>query len=43
MSHPDIHTMIDRTKNLDHLDENIEAVQKGPLDDETYSEAKNRL
>ena len=43
LSHPDIHTIIAGTKNLDHLDENIEAVQKGPLDYETYSEAKNRL
>ena len=43
LSHPDIHTIIVGTKNLDHLNENIEAVQKGPLDVKTYSEAKNRL
>jgi aryl-alcohol dehydrogenase-like predicted oxidoreductase len=43
LSHPDIHTIIAGTKNLDHLNENIEAVQKGALDVKTYSEAKNRL
>ena len=43
LSHPDIHTIIAGTKDLDHIKENLKAIQLGPLDPETYSEAKNRL
>jgi aryl-alcohol dehydrogenase-like predicted oxidoreductase len=43
MAHPGLHTTIIGTKNLDHLAENIKAVEAGPLSNEVLSEAKRRL
>ena len=43
LTHPHVHTIIVGTRNLDHLRENVEAVQRGPLPAETYQEAKRRL
>ena len=43
LTHPHAHTIIVGTRNLDHLQENIQAVQKGPLSQELYAEAKRRL
>lgn len=44
LSHPDVHTTIVGTQNVDHLDENVRvAVTNGPLPDDVYAEAKRRL
>ena len=43
ISHPDMHTTIVGTLNPEHLAENLRAIEKGPLSDEIYTEAKNRL
>ncbi len=43
ISHPGMHTTIVGTKNPAHLDENIRAMEKGPLAADVYQEAKNRL
>ncbi len=43
ISHPDAHTIIVGTKNLDHLAENVAAVEAGPLPDDVLAEAKKRL
>jgi aryl-alcohol dehydrogenase-like predicted oxidoreductase len=43
MAHPGLHTTIIGTKNLDHLAENIKAVEAGPLSNEVLAEAKRRL
>ena len=43
LSHPDLHTTIVGTANLDHLRANCEVARKGPLPDEVYAEAKQRL
>ena len=43
ISLPQAHTVIVGTQSLDHLRENVDAVLKGPLQDETYAEAKRRL
>ena len=43
LSHPQAHTVIVGTTNLGHLHENIEAVCRGPLKENTYLEAKRRL
>jgi aryl-alcohol dehydrogenase-like predicted oxidoreductase len=42
-SHPDMDTTIVGTVNPDHLQDNINALLKGPLPAELYSEAKRRL
>ncbi|BCM94408.1 aldo-keto reductase YhdN [Abditibacteriota bacterium] len=42
-SHPGMTTNIVGTKNPEHLQENIEAAQRGPLTPDVYSEAKRRL
>lgn len=42
-SHPDLDTTIVGTVNPDHLNENINALLKGPLPAEVYAEAKKRL
>src|SRR5262249_24598903 len=42
-THPDLDTTIVGTVNPDHLNDNINALLKGPLSPELYAEAKNRL
>ena len=43
ISHPHMHTTIVGTQNLDHLTENVRAVEAGRLSAEAYEEAKRRL
>jgi aryl-alcohol dehydrogenase-like predicted oxidoreductase len=43
LSHPGVDTAIVGTINPQHLRENIAAASKGPLDPETYAEAKRRF
>lgn len=43
IAHPGLHTTIIGTKNLDHLAENIRAVEAGPLPGDVMTEAKRRL
>jgi aryl-alcohol dehydrogenase-like predicted oxidoreductase len=43
LSHPDLHTTIVGTMNPAHLQDNVNAAQKGPLPPEVYAEAKRRL
>jgi aryl-alcohol dehydrogenase-like predicted oxidoreductase len=43
LSHPSLHTTIVGTKNLEHLMENVQAAQRGPLSQNIYQEAKRRL
>ncbi len=43
LSHPDLHTTIVGTVNLDHLRDNVEALLAGPLPEEVYAETKRRL
>jgi aryl-alcohol dehydrogenase-like predicted oxidoreductase len=43
LSHPDISTAIVGTLSPEHLVENISAVMRGPLSNDTYAEAKSRL
>ena len=42
-AHPDLHTNIVGTINLDHLRDNLAAVRKGSLPQDLYTEAKRRL
>ena len=43
LAHPDLHTTIVGTQNMDHLRENVEVAERGPLSPDTYAEAKRRL
>ncbi len=43
LSHPHVHSTIVGTTNLDHVRENVQAVQSGPLPVEVRSEALARL
>ncbi len=43
LSHPGLDTTIVGTKNVEHLQQNIDAALKGPLPDEVMAEAKRRL
>ncbi len=43
VSHPGMHTTIVGTLNPDHLTQNIAAVERGPLPENVYEEAKKRL
>lgn len=43
ISNPDLDTTIVGTLNLDHLQENLAALQQGPLAPDVYAEAKRRL
>jgi aryl-alcohol dehydrogenase-like predicted oxidoreductase len=42
-AHPGLHTTIIGTKSLDHLADNIKAVEAGPLPGDVLAEAKRRL
>ena len=43
VSHADVHIIIVGTKSLDHLAENVAAVEAGPLPADALAEAKRRL
>jgi len=43
LSHPGIDTTIVGTKNPEHLRENVQAAERGPLPADVYAEAKRRL
>jgi aryl-alcohol dehydrogenase-like predicted oxidoreductase len=43
ISHPDLSTTIVGTVSQEHLQDNIRALQRGPLSDEIYTVAKSRL
>jgi aryl-alcohol dehydrogenase-like predicted oxidoreductase len=43
LSHPEMHTTIVGTANLDHLAANVQVARKGPLAADLYAEAKRRL
>jgi aryl-alcohol dehydrogenase-like predicted oxidoreductase len=43
ISHPDVHTVIVGTKNLDHLAENVAAAQQGALSDDVYQQTIAKL
>lgn len=43
VSHPGMHTTIVGTLNPDHLQQNVDAVERGALPDDVYTEAKRRL
>jgi aryl-alcohol dehydrogenase-like predicted oxidoreductase len=43
ISHPDMHTTIVGTKNLDHLVANVSAASSGPLPTDVYERAKVRF
>jgi aryl-alcohol dehydrogenase-like predicted oxidoreductase len=43
LSHPDVHTIIVGTLYPEHLQENLAAVEQGPLPANIYEEAKRRL
>jgi aryl-alcohol dehydrogenase-like predicted oxidoreductase len=42
-THPDLHTNIVGTINPDHLRHNVDVLRRGPLRDDVYAEAKQRL
>ncbi len=43
LAHPDVHTIILGTKDLDHLAENVETFKKGPLPADVVEETNRRL
>ena len=43
LSHPNADTVVVATTRTDHLQENIDAVMRGPLSADLYAEAKRRL
>jgi aryl-alcohol dehydrogenase-like predicted oxidoreductase len=43
LTHPHVDTTIVGTLYPEHLKENIQAVERGPLSPEAYAEAKRRL
>ena len=43
LTHPEMHTTIVGTSNLDHLAANVEAAAKGPLPRDQYDAATERL
>jgi aryl-alcohol dehydrogenase-like predicted oxidoreductase len=43
LSHPDLHTTIVGTANVEHLAANLAAARKGPLPADVYAEARRRL
>ena len=43
LTHPHAHTIIVGTTRAEHLRENVDAVMRGPLSEDVYTEAKRRL
>jgi aryl-alcohol dehydrogenase-like predicted oxidoreductase len=43
LTHPEVDTIIVGTLSSDHLKENIQAIERGPLPQKVYAEAKRRL
>ena len=43
LTHPHVHTIIAGTENLAHLEENVQAAQRGPVSADVYTEVKRRL
>jgi aryl-alcohol dehydrogenase-like predicted oxidoreductase len=43
LTHQHSHTNIVGTSNLDHLHENVQAIQSGPLSEDVYAETKRRM
>lgn len=43
LTHPHVHTTIVGTLHPEHLKENLDALARGPLPENVYSEAKSRL
>ena len=43
LTHPDLHTTIVGTSRLEHLEDNVAVLRKGPLPRDVYAEAKRRL
>ena len=43
LTHPHVHTIIVGTQRPEHLHENVEAAQRGPLSPAVYAEVKRRL
>jgi aryl-alcohol dehydrogenase-like predicted oxidoreductase len=43
LSHPDMHTTIVGTSNIDHLAQNVAAANEGPLPPDLYDQARQRL
>lgn len=43
LRHPGVHTIIVGTLHPEHLEENLKAAAKGPLPDEVYTTARDRL
>jgi aryl-alcohol dehydrogenase-like predicted oxidoreductase len=43
LTHPHCHTTIVGTRSLEHLKENVEAAEKGPLPEEIYGEIRRRV
>ena len=43
LTHPHVHTIIVGTQRPEHLRENVEAAQRGPLSPAVYAEVKRRL
>ena len=43
LTHPHVHSNIVGTSSLKHLEENVQAMLRGPLPDDVYTEARRRL
>jgi aryl-alcohol dehydrogenase-like predicted oxidoreductase len=43
LSHPHVSTTIVGTSNVEHLADNVAAARKGPLPDDVYQQAKDRI
>ena len=43
LSHPHSDTNIVGTRRVNHLEENVAGIKKGPLSPDVYAEAKRRL
>ena len=43
LTHPHTHSIIVGTTNIQHLEDNVQAVLRGPLPADVYAEAKRRL
>ena len=43
IAHPGLHTTIVGTRNIEHLAENLKAVEAGPLPEDVCAELKRRM